>query len=93
MIDVKPLWSDGSSGVRRGTDVLKALAIGADAVSIGRLYLYGLAAVGEAGVTRALKILHEELARDMALLGVPSIADIDGRYAQNSKVEPTGFAP
>ncbi len=71
-------------GVRRGTDVLKALAIGADAVSIGRPYLYGLAAGGEAGVARALTILQEELARDMALLGVKSASDIDAGYLQSA---------
>jgi L-lactate dehydrogenase (cytochrome) len=64
-------------GVRRGTDVLKALALGARAVSFARPYLYGLAAGGEAGVERALAILSASLRRDMALLGVRRIADID----------------
>jgi L-lactate dehydrogenase (cytochrome) len=56
-------------GVRRGSDICAALALGANAVAIGRAYLYGLAAGGEAGVTRALKILEEELRRTMTLLG------------------------
>jgi L-lactate dehydrogenase (cytochrome) len=64
-------------GVRRGTHVLKALALGAKACSAGRPHLYGLGAGGEAGVTQALKILKTEIARDMALLGCARIADID----------------
>jgi L-lactate dehydrogenase (cytochrome) len=56
-------------GIRRGTHVLKALALGADACSIGRSYLYGLAAGGQLGVEHALHLLREELLRDMALLG------------------------
>jgi len=64
-------------GVRRGTDVLKALALGARAVSFARPYLYGLAAGGEAGVTLALDILAQAVRRDMALAGVRSVAEID----------------
>lgn len=64
-------------GVRRGSHVLKALALGADACSGGRPYLYGLGAGGEAGVNKALSILRGELERDMALLGVSSIAHLD----------------
>ena len=64
------------SGVRRGVDVLKALALGATSVAIGRAYLYGLAAGGRNGVTRALDILTEELHRDMRLLGVSNVADL-----------------
>lgn len=56
-------------GVRRGSDVVKALALGANAVAIGRAYLYGLAAGGEAGVARALTILEDEVKRTMALVG------------------------
>lgn len=63
-------------GVRRGTDIITALALGADGVAIGRAYLYGLAAGGEAGVSKALEILSAELRRDMALLGVTRIAEI-----------------
>lgn len=63
-------------GIRRGTHILKALALGATACSIGRPYLYGLAAGGEAGVDRALQMLRSELERDMTLAGCASIADI-----------------
>jgi len=63
-------------GVRRGTHVLKALALGARACMIGRPYLYGLVAGGEAGVDRGLAILREEIARDMALLGARNIGEI-----------------
>lgn len=61
-------------GVRRGSDVIKALALGANAVALGRAYLWGLSAGGEAGVARALALLEEELRRDMALLGRTNIA-------------------
>jgi L-lactate dehydrogenase (cytochrome) len=64
-------------GIRRGTDVMKALALGARAVSFARPYLYGLAAAGEAGVRRALAILAEGVRRDMALLGARNITEID----------------
>ncbi len=61
-------------GVHRGSDIAAALALGANAVAIGRAYLYGLAAGGEAGVSRALALLEEELRRTMALLGRTCIA-------------------
>jgi L-lactate dehydrogenase (cytochrome) len=67
-------------GIRRGTDIVKAIALGAKAVAIGRPYLYGLAAGGEAGVAKAIHILLSELERDMALLGCPRIADIQPRH-------------
>jgi len=67
------------SGVRRGSDVVKALAFGADAVLAGRAPLYGLAAAGEAGVSRALELLRAETARTMAMLGARSVAEIDSR--------------
>lgn len=63
-------------GIRRGTHVLKALALGANACSIGRPYLYGLAAGGEAGVRRVLQLLRAELERDMALLGCTDLAEL-----------------
>jgi L-lactate dehydrogenase (cytochrome) len=63
-------------GVRRGTHVLKAIALGANGCSIGRPYLYGLAAGGEPGVTRILTIFRDEIERDMALMGRTRIADI-----------------
>src|SRR5690606_2535126 len=61
-------------GVRRGTDVIKALALGANAVALGRAYLFGLAAGGEDGVARALGIMAEELRRGMAMVGRTSIS-------------------
>ena len=65
------------SGIRRGTDVLKALAYGATAVSIGRPYLYGLAVKGPEGVTGVINILRNELEMAMASAGRPTIASID----------------
>jgi 4-hydroxymandelate oxidase len=65
-------------GIRRGSDVLKALALGARAVLIGRPYLWGLAVGGEAGVRDVLRILRSELELAMALTGRPSIESIDG---------------
>jgi len=70
-----PVIVDG--GVRRGTDVLKGLALGADLVAIGRPQLWGLAVDGEAGVKRVIELLAEELSLAMALSGCPSLADID----------------
>ena len=64
-------------GIRRGTHVLKALAAGATACSGGRLYLYALAAAGEAGVERVVGKLHDEIERDMKLMGVRSISELD----------------
>lgn len=63
-------------GVRRGTDVLKALALGARAVLVGRPILWGLAAAGEAGAVAALRLLRDELDLAMALAGAPTVADI-----------------
>ena len=64
-------------GIRRGTDVLKALALGAKAVLIGRPYCYGLAAFGGPGVARVLQILRSELVNNMGLCGVGSLREID----------------
>ncbi|MFN7088147.1 MAG: alpha-hydroxy acid oxidase, partial [Burkholderiales bacterium] len=64
------------SGFRRGSDVVKALALGAHAVQIGRATLYGIAAGGQPGAQRALAIFHEEIDRVLALLGCRSIADL-----------------
>ena len=63
-------------GVRRGSHVVKALALGATAVSGGRLYLYALAAAGQAGVERALGLLDAEIRRDMQLMGARTVADL-----------------
>jgi L-lactate dehydrogenase (cytochrome) len=64
-------------GVRRGADVVRALALGARAVMVGRPYLYGLAAGGTAGVRRALDILAAEVDHTLALVGVPRVGDLD----------------
>jgi L-lactate dehydrogenase (cytochrome)/(S)-mandelate dehydrogenase len=63
-------------GIRRGADVVKALCLGADAVLIGRAYLYGLAARGPAGVTGVLEILRAEMTRTMTMMGVGSVAEL-----------------
>lgn len=67
-------------GVRRGTDVLKALALGADAVLLGRATLYGLAAAGQAGIERAIDILREETDRDLGLIGAPRVTDLGAEF-------------
>jgi (S)-mandelate dehydrogenase len=63
-------------GVRRGVDVVKALALGAEGVMLGRATLYGACAAGEAGAARALQILGDELVRAMQLSGVRSVGEI-----------------
>ena len=67
-------------GIRRGSDVAKALCIGARAVLAGRAYAYGLGAAGGAGVTRAIDILRSDLVRTMKLLGCASVAELDSSY-------------
>ncbi|WP_416358395.1 alpha-hydroxy acid oxidase [Aureimonas phyllosphaerae] len=67
-------------GVRRGTDVLKALALGAEFVFVGRPMLYAAAAFGAAGVDRAIAILKEEIHRDMALLGIERLGDMTSDF-------------
>jgi isopentenyl diphosphate isomerase/L-lactate dehydrogenase-like FMN-dependent dehydrogenase len=68
------------SGIRRGTDIAKALSLGARAVLIGRAYAYGLGAGGEAGVTRAIQILRNDLIRALKLLGCARVTDLDTSY-------------
>ena len=70
-----PVFLDG--GVRRGSDVVKALCLGAKAVGIGRPYLYGLAAAGGTGVEHILQIFREEISRTLTLLGCGSIDELD----------------
>jgi L-lactate dehydrogenase (cytochrome) len=67
-------------GVRRGTDIVKALCLGADVVLCGRAYAYGLAAAGEAGVAWAIEILRADLDRTLRLLGCRSVAELDRSY-------------
>ena len=64
------------SGVRRGTDIIKALALGARAVLVGRPLVYGLGAAGEAGARRAFELLRGELATALALAGYPRVSEL-----------------
>ena len=64
------------SGIRRGTDILKALALGAQFVFVGRPFLYAAAIGGDVGVRHAIKLLKDEVDRDMALLGVTRLAEV-----------------
>jgi isopentenyl diphosphate isomerase/L-lactate dehydrogenase-like FMN-dependent dehydrogenase len=68
------------SGFRRGSDVVKALALGADAVMLGRAPLHGTASAGERGALRALQIFRDEIDRVLALIGCPSVADLNPDY-------------
>jgi L-lactate dehydrogenase (cytochrome) len=67
------------SGIRSGQDVLKALALGAKGTMIGRAFVYGLGAMGQAGVTKALEVIHKELDTTMALCGARNVAEL-GRH-------------
>jgi L-lactate dehydrogenase (cytochrome) len=76
-----PVMLDG--GVRRGTDVLKALALGARSVFVGRPFAYAAAVAGAPGVGHAIDLLSGEVLRDMALLGITSLRELDaGRLAR-----------
>jgi L-lactate dehydrogenase (cytochrome) len=81
--DAIELIVDG--GIRRGTHVVKALALGADACSIGRAYLYGLAAGGYAGVRHSVALLRAEVERSMALLGAASVGQIEPGHVAELK--------
>ena len=72
-------------GIRRGTDIVKALCMGAQAVLCGRAYAYGLAAAGEAGVDRAIEILRTDVERTLRLLGCPSVRELDRSYVNVPK--------
>jgi isopentenyl diphosphate isomerase/L-lactate dehydrogenase-like FMN-dependent dehydrogenase len=67
-------------GIRRGSDIVKALCLGARAVMVGRAYAYGLGAAGAAGVTRAIEILRADLIRTFKLLGCASVTDLDRSF-------------
>jgi len=67
-------------GIRRGSDIVKAICLGARAALLGRAYAYGLAAAGEAGVARALEVLRADTERTLKLLGCPAISALDGSY-------------
>ena len=75
------------SGIRSGQDVLKAVAMGATGTYIGRAFVYGLGAMGQAGVTRALEVIHKELDTTMALCGETNVNDLD----RNNLLIPKGF--
>ena len=75
-----PVLVDG--GFRRGTDVFKALALGATAVGVGRPYLWGLAAFGQRGIEQVVKILQAELAMDMGMAGTGKVSEIDRSYVR-----------
>ena len=79
-----PVLLDG--GIRRGSDIFKALAIGAQGVMLGRATLYGASAAGEAGASRAIAILQDELTRTMQLCGVRQVTDIDASLVFASSV-------
>jgi len=83
--DAPDVICDG--GIRRGSDVAKALALGATACSIGRPYLYGLAAGGERGVDRLLTLLKDEFVRTLTLAGINDIADVSRRHVRNRRSE------
>lgn len=74
------VWMDG--GVRRGSDIVKALCLGARAVLCGRAYAYALSAAGEAGVTRAIQILRADVERTVQLLGCASVQALDESYIE-----------
>ncbi len=84
--DKVEVWMDG--GIRSGQDVLKAVALGAKGVMLGRSYVYGLGAMGEAGVTKALEVIGRELDMSMALCGRRNIKDVD----RNILLVPDGFS-
>ena len=79
-------------GIRRGSDAIKALCLGAKAVLIGRAYAYGLGAAGGAGVSRSIDILRADMVRTMKLLGCASVAELDRSYIDIPATWPTGTA-
>jgi isopentenyl diphosphate isomerase/L-lactate dehydrogenase-like FMN-dependent dehydrogenase len=80
-------------GFRRGTDVVKALAIGARAVLIGRPYLFGLATAGEAGVARVIEMLRAEIDQTLALLGVAGVGDLDRSFVRDGRLAYSAVSP
>jgi L-lactate dehydrogenase (cytochrome) len=69
-------------GVRRGSDIVKAIALGASACMAGRAYLYGLSAAGEAGVDHVLALLASDMRRTMALIGCATVKELDREYVE-----------
>jgi 4-hydroxymandelate oxidase len=72
-------------GFRRGTDVVKAIALGASAVLIGRPYIYGLATAGETGVAHVLELLRNEIRQTMQLLGYPTVDSLTAEAVSRSR--------
>ncbi|KAI1357103.1 FMN-dependent dehydrogenase [Xylaria sp. FL0043] len=85
VFDHVDVWVDG--GIKRGTDVVKALALGAKAVGLGRAALFGLGAGGQAGVERTLEILEAETVTCMKLLGAKNISELGPKHINTRKVE------
>jgi len=83
--DQTEVFMDG--GIRSGQDVLKALALGAKSTFIGRSYIYGLGAMGQAGVTKALEVIHKEMDITMALCGVQKAAE----FSRDNVLVPADF--
>jgi isopentenyl diphosphate isomerase/L-lactate dehydrogenase-like FMN-dependent dehydrogenase len=79
------IFIDG--GIRRGTDVLKAIALGATAVGLGRPFLYSLSGYGEKGVRRMIEILRQEIEMNMVFLGVTSLEELRPEMANTSRLE------
>jgi len=84
--DKVEVWMDG--GIRSGQDVLKAVALGAKGVKLGRSYVYGLGAMGEMGVTEALNVIRRELDMTMAFCGHRDITEVD----RSVLLVPEGFS-
>jgi L-lactate dehydrogenase (cytochrome) len=77
-------------GVRRGSDIVKALCLGARGVLVGRSYIWGLAAAGGPGVDRAIEILRADIIRTMRLLGCASVSQLDRSYLEDAPVRASG---
>ena len=76
-------------GIRRGSDIVKAMSLGARAVLVGRAYVYGLGAAGGPGVTRAIEILRDQVTRTMKLLQVASVTELNpGHVTQLRRLAP-----
>ncbi|GMM48945.1 hypothetical protein DAPK24_055430 [Pichia kluyveri] len=84
------LFIDG--GIRRGSDIIKAICLGADAVGLGRPFLYSMATYGQPGVEKAIQILKNEMIADMKLLGVTKISDLNENYVDIESLKYKGIS-